>query len=64
MNTFDTRVDLRSRAAMTEFMSTHGRSGLTRWAFGSVADKIIHSTATPVLIVTPKDCQNTTFKAL
>jgi len=32
-------------------MSTHGRSGLSRWAFGSVADKVLRGGNKPVLIV-------------
>ncbi|MBA7707153.1 hypothetical protein ES703_116022 [subsurface metagenome] len=32
-------------------MSTHGRSGLSRWAFGSVTDKILRGGNTPVLVV-------------
>ncbi len=32
-------------------MSTHGRSGIGRWAFGSVTDKVIHASKTPVLLV-------------
>ncbi len=32
-------------------MSTHGRSGITRWAFGSVADKVLHGTHRPLLLV-------------
>jgi len=35
-------------------MTTHGRSGLTRWAFGSVADKVLHATSSPVLLVRPR----------
>ncbi len=31
-------------------MATHGRSGLTRWAFGSVADKVLRQSPVPVLI--------------
>ncbi|MBI2935944.1 MAG: universal stress protein [Chloroflexi bacterium] len=31
-------------------MSTHGRSGVARWVFGSVTDKVLHSTATPLLL--------------
>ena len=31
-------------------MSTHGRSGLTRWAFGSVADKVLRQSPVPVLL--------------
>ncbi len=32
-------------------MSTHGRSGLRRLAFGSVTDKVLHATKIPVLMV-------------
>jgi len=32
-------------------MATHGYSGLRRWAFGSVADKVLHTTTTPLLLV-------------
>jgi nucleotide-binding universal stress UspA family protein len=32
-------------------MSTHGRSGLRRLAFGSVTDKVLHATKVPVLMV-------------
>lgn len=32
-------------------MSTHGRSGVGRWVFGSVTDKILHAGDTPVLVV-------------
>jgi len=32
-------------------ISTHGRSGLSRWAFGSIADKILRGGNTPVLMV-------------
>jgi nucleotide-binding universal stress UspA family protein len=32
-------------------MSTHGRSGLTRWALGSVADKVMCHSHCPVLLV-------------
>jgi len=32
-------------------MSTHGHSGIERWAFGSVTDKVIHAGKTPVLVV-------------
>jgi nucleotide-binding universal stress UspA family protein len=38
-------------------MSTHGRSGISRWAFGSVADKIVHHARVPVLSVTPEGCR-------
>lgn len=32
-------------------MSTHGRSGISRWVFGSIADKILHAGDTAVLVV-------------
>jgi nucleotide-binding universal stress UspA family protein len=32
-------------------MSTHGRSGLRRLAFGSITDKVLHGASIPVLIV-------------
>lgn len=32
-------------------MSTHGRSGISRWVFGSVTDKVLHAGDTPVLTV-------------
>ncbi len=32
-------------------MSTHGRSGLGRWVYGSVANKVLCGSATPVLLV-------------
>jgi nucleotide-binding universal stress UspA family protein len=38
-------------------MSTHGSSGLTRWAFGSVADKVIRHSPVPVLVVAPPGCR-------
>jgi len=34
-------------------MSTHGRSGILRWAFGSVTDRVLHHSAVPVLITPP-----------
>ena len=35
-------------------MSTHGRGGLARWAFGSVADKVAHHSSCPVLLIREK----------
>ena len=32
-------------------MSTHGRHGLTRWAFGSVSEKVLRGGKVPVLMV-------------
>jgi nucleotide-binding universal stress UspA family protein len=32
-------------------MCTHGRTGLTRWALGSVADRVLRAGGTPILLV-------------
>ena len=32
-------------------MATHGRSGIRRWAMGSVADKVLRASKVPVLLV-------------
>ena len=37
-------------------MRTHGRSGISRWVLGSVADKVLHHSAIPMLILGP--CAN------
>ncbi len=39
------------RGADLIVMATHGASGLRRWALGSVADKVLHATNTPLLLV-------------
>jgi nucleotide-binding universal stress UspA family protein len=36
-------------------MSTHGRGGLSRWVFGSVADKILRYSDLPVLLIRAKE---------
>jgi len=38
-------------------MSTHGSSGVARWAMGSVADKVLRHSPVPVLIAAPKACR-------
>ncbi|MFC1979466.1 universal stress protein [Chloroflexota bacterium] len=41
-------------------MSTHGRSGISRWAFGSVTDRVLRGGNKPVLIVrAPKETAQT-----
>jgi len=32
-------------------MATHGRSGISRWTLGSVAEKVVRAGTTPVLLV-------------
>src|SRR6266508_3328482 len=39
------------RGADLIVMATHGYSGLRRWAMGSVADKVLHATRTPLVLV-------------
>jgi len=39
-------------------MSTHGRSGISRWAFGSVADRVLRHSRVPVLTVSPAGCRS------
>jgi nucleotide-binding universal stress UspA family protein len=39
-------------------MSTHGWSGLTRWAFGSVADRVIRNSSVPVMMMAPAGCRH------
>jgi nucleotide-binding universal stress UspA family protein len=41
----------RSEDASLIAMSTHGRTGLSRWILGSVAEKIVRASATPVLVL-------------
>lgn len=39
-----------SEKATLVALTTHGRSGLDRWAFGSVAEKVVRSAPVPVLV--------------
>ena len=39
-------------------MSTHGRSGLSRFFFGSVAEKVSRHSRIPVLLLAPEGCRN------
>jgi len=43
-------------AADVIVMSSHGRSGPSRWAYGSVADKIFRASCTPILMVRAPGC--------
>ena len=36
-------------------MSTHGRSGLGRWIMGSVADRVLRASYSPVLLIRPQE---------
>ncbi len=37
-------------------IATHGRSGVSRWVWGSVADRILRSSCVPVLMVRAPGC--------
>jgi nucleotide-binding universal stress UspA family protein len=32
-------------------MTTHGRSGISRWFYGSVADRVLATSSSPVLLI-------------
>jgi len=38
-------------------MSTHGRSGFSRWVLGSVTDRVVRNSKAPVLTITPRECR-------
>lgn len=38
-------------------MTTHGRSGVSRWLFGNVADKVSRHSTVPVLVIAPPGCR-------
>ncbi|MDD5590989.1 MAG: universal stress protein [Dehalococcoidales bacterium] len=38
-------------------MSTHGRSGISHWAFGSVASRVTHHSPVPVFLAPPKEAR-------
>jgi nucleotide-binding universal stress UspA family protein len=35
-------------------IATHGRSGISRWVFGSVTQKVLQATTVPVLVIRPQ----------
>lgn len=38
-------------------MTTHGKTGISRWFFGSVAQKVLQHSAVPVLMISPPGCR-------
>ncbi len=44
-------------------MSTHGRSGLSQWVFGNVADRVLRGATCPVLLVRAGLRRETTLKS-
>jgi nucleotide-binding universal stress UspA family protein len=62
----ETIIDYAHRQAIDLIvMATHGRSGLQRWVYGSVADKVLRGAEAPVLLVRAyvkqKAATNSTF---
>ncbi len=56
-------VDYASRSQTNLIiMATHGRSGLGRWAYGSVAQKVLHGASSPILLVRPPSSPSITPK--
>jgi nucleotide-binding universal stress UspA family protein len=41
-------------------MCSHGKSGIGRWVFGSVTEKVLRGSNTPILIIRPAELQNKT----
>lgn len=39
-------------------MSTHGRSGVRRWVYGSVAERVLQGAACPVLLIRAAETRN------
>jgi nucleotide-binding universal stress UspA family protein len=47
----DQIIQRSERACDLVIMATHGRTGATRWAFGSVADRVLRGIRVPLLLV-------------
>jgi nucleotide-binding universal stress UspA family protein len=45
----------REHGASLIAMATHGRSGVNRWVYGSVTEKVVHAADTPLLLVRPEE---------
>jgi len=53
----DNLVDFAEKSTVDLIViATHGRSGVSRWAWGSVADRILRSACVPVLMVRAPGC--------
>jgi nucleotide-binding universal stress UspA family protein len=37
-------------------LASHGRGGISRWVFGSVADRVVRSSSVPVLLIRAPGC--------
>lgn len=47
---------VRDNAIDLVIMATHGRSGPAKWVLGSVADRVLRQSVSPVMIVRPSEC--------
>lgn len=45
---------VKGRDIDTVIMCTHGRGGISRWLFGSVATRVLQSAQVPVLVIRPQ----------
>jgi nucleotide-binding universal stress UspA family protein len=50
---------VRGADADTIVMCTHGRGGISRWLFGSVATRVLQSAHVPVLVIRPDGARAT-----
>ena len=39
-------------------IASHGRSGISRWVYGSVADRVLRSACTPILMIRAPGCKS------
>ena len=38
-------------------IATHGHTGISKWVFGSVADRVVHYSQVPVMVIHPEGCR-------
>ena len=43
-------------------MTTHGRSGITRWVLGSITEKVLQATTTPLLVIRAQEQKDFTVE--
>jgi nucleotide-binding universal stress UspA family protein len=56
-NVVDTLVDFgKKKEVDLLILATHGRSGISRWAWGSIADRLLRSACMPVMMVRAPGC--------
>ncbi|MBT8368743.1 MAG: universal stress protein [Deltaproteobacteria bacterium] len=57
-NPADTLADYATRNEVDLIViASHGRSGVSRWVMGSVADRIVQNSCVPVLVVRAPGCE-------